>query len=296
MSERPEIDDHTGIETTGHSWDGIKELNSPLPRWWLWLFYASIAWSLIYFVFMPAIPGLPGSNWFSPGIRGESERINVVRDLEALRAERAPLFDELARLSPVELVADENAHVLRFALAAGESAFGDNCSTCHGQGGQGARGYPNLNDDVWLWDGSLDGIRSTLVTGIRSTHPDTRYSQMPAFGRDGLLSRTEIADMTELVVSLSGGEADAAAVTRAQPIYQAQCATCHGVAGLGDPSQGAPNLTDAEWLYGGDRETITESIVNARFGVMPYWEDRLDAATIDALAIYVASLDGDLSN
>jgi len=284
----PEIDDATGVETTGHEWDGLKELNNPLPRWWLIIFYATCAWAVVYWVFMPALPGISGH---TRGLRDHSERENVamaVADLKAFRSERANQLLSIENVADVE----NDPDLLQFAMAAGESAFGDNCATCHGSGGRGYKGYPNLNDDVWLWGGSLDSITTTIKAGIRANHPQTRYSAMPAFGSSGVLTRGEIDDVVEYVVHISGREAEADAVARGAATYEAQCAACHGADGTGDREQGAPNLTDAVWLYGSEREEIRTQIWNARNGVMPSWDARLDDATITALAVYVHTLGG----
>ena len=176
---------------------------------------------------------------------------------------------------------------------AGKSAFGDNCATCHGSGAQGFKGYPNLNDDVWLWGGTLDDIHQTIEVGVRSPHPDTRLSQMPAFGRDELLEPEQIDDLTEYVLSISGRKADrAGGRARAQPVFKEQCAVCHGDDGKGKREFGAPNLTDEEWLYGGERGRDPRADRNGRGGVMPTWGSRLDPVTIDALAVYVHRLGG----
>lgn len=291
--ETRETDAHSGTETTGHEWDGIKELDTPLPRWWLYIFYASIVWSVIYMVFMPAwpaLPGLAGETDHTRGLRNHSERANVAEALDELAEMRASGFAALEGASIDEI--ESNPELLGFVRAAGEAVFGDRCATCHGVGAQGFVGYPNLNDDIWIWGGSYDEIRHTLQVGIRSEHPDTRFSQMPAFGRDELLSRSEIADVSDYVLSLSGGSADAGAVGRGQAIYDVQCASCHMDDGRGDRAQGAPNLTDQNWLYGGSREQIIATIHRGPYGVMPAWEDRLDDATIDALAAYVFLLGG----
>ena len=287
-----EIDDHTGVETTGHEWDGIKELNNPLPRWWLWIFYASVIYSIVYWVLMPAWPAPPGvGGTNTPGLRGHSDRANVVAELSSLDAQRAGQSRALLE-TPLDQI-EGNRDLLQFALAAGESAFGDNCATCHGAGGRGPQGYPALVDDAWLWDGTLEGIEYTLNHGIRHDEdPETRFSLMPAFGADGLLEPGQIEDMVEYVVDLSGRDADPDAVARAGSLWQAQCATCHGADGRGDPSQGAPNLTDAIWLYGGERGEIRETIYNARNSHMPAWQDRLEPETIRALTIYVHTLGG----
>lgn len=287
MSHERETDDISGVETTGHEWDGIRELDNPLPRWWLWVFYASIVWSIGYWVVMPAWPLI---NDYTRGVIGHSQRLEVKASLEALKSERAGLGEKLASASLQEIETDPQLQ--EAALAWGKSAFGDNCATCHGSGGQGAKGYPNLNDDVWLWGGSLDDIRHTITVGVRSTHEETRTSQMPAFGRDEILAPAEIRDLAEYVLNLSGRSTDPEAVGRAAESFANNCAACHGEDGKGMREFGAPDLTDGEWLYGGDKATIVETISNSRFGVMPTWGARLDAPTINALAVYVHALGG----
>ncbi|MBR9826142.1 MAG: cytochrome-c oxidase, cbb3-type subunit III [Alphaproteobacteria bacterium] len=285
-----EHDDHTGTATTGHEWDGIKELDTPLPRWWLWIFYATIFWSVIYMIFMPAIPGLPGMSAegdHTRGLRNHSERANVAAAIEALEASRASGFEALRGASIEEI--ENDPQLLQFVRAAGESAFGDNCATCHGAGAQGFVGYPNLNDDVWLWGGTYQDIHDTLMYGIRTEHPDTRMSIMPAFGRDELLSNSQIQAVSDHVLSLSGL---AEANSEGAEIYAIQCASCHMDDGRGDRMQGAPNLTDGEWLYGSERDQVINIIYRGPYGVMPGWEGRLDDATIDALAAYVFLLGG----
>jgi cytochrome c oxidase cbb3-type subunit 3 len=281
MSE-PERDEHSGVETTGHVWDGIRELDNPLPRWWLWIFYGCIVVAIVYWVLMPAWPGLNG---YTPGILKQSDRAAVAQDLQALQAQRGRGEAMLATASLQQIEADPalQAH----ALSVGQSVFGDNCATCHGAGGGGNRGYPNLRDDVWLWGGSLEEIEHTLRVGVRSAHPDTRTSQMPAFGRENMLTAAQVSDLTEYVVRLSGRPANAAAVGRAQQLYADNCAACHTPTGVGDRAVGAPNLTDREWLYGSDRESIRGQIHNGRNGVMPTWEGRFSPGVIKALAVYI---------
>jgi cytochrome c oxidase cbb3-type subunit 3 len=286
MTER-DVDQHTGTETTGHEWDGIKELNTPLPLWWLWVFYATVLFAVIYWVLMPAWPGL---NDHTKGVLGHSDRVNVAEDLKALKESRGEHWQKLSGVPLADVEHDPD--LLEFAMVAGKAAFGDNCAGCHGSGGQGARGYPNLNDDVWLWGGSLDNIHQTITVGVRSTSASTRLSQMPAFGRDGLLPQAQIADVTEYVLRLSSQDADAAASLRGETVFREQCASCHGDFGKGNRELGAPDLTDQEWLYGGDRHTVYETVWNARGGVMPTWQGRLDDETIRALSVYVHSLGG----
>ncbi len=290
MSDKPEIDEHSGVETTGHEWDGIKELNNPLPRWWLNIFYASIVFAIGYWILMPAWPAFPGFQGYTKGIRNYSDRLMVDKEIAKLDAQRAVFAKKLAA-EPLAQV-ESDPQLFDFALAAGKAAFANNCAPCHGTGAQGAFGYPNLNDDDWLWGGTLADIKHTITVGVRSTGKDTRTSQMPSFGKDGLLKPAEIDDLVEYVVHLSGRPANAAAVARAAPVFVANCVQCHGADGKGDRKVGAPNLTDAIWLYGGARKTIRETIWNARSGVMPTWGGRLDPMTIDALAVYVHSLGG----
>jgi cytochrome c oxidase cbb3-type subunit III len=281
MSE-PVRDEHSGVETTGHEWDGIRELDNPLPRWWLWVFYGSIVVAIVYWVLMPAWPGLKG---YTPGLMKQSDRADVAEQLQALQVQRGrgEALLVTASLQQIEADPDLQAH----ALAVGQSVFGDNCASCHGVGGGGAKGYPNLRDDVWLWGGSLEEIEHTIRVGVRSTHPDTRTSQMPAFGRDGMLNPGQVSDLTEYVVALSGRQANAAAVGRAQQLYADNCAACHAPNGAGDRLLGAPNLTDREWLFGSDRDSIRAQIHNGRNGVMPNWEGRFSPGVIKALAVYV---------
>lgn len=287
-----DIDEVSGVETTGHSWDGIKELNNPLPRWWLYIFYATIVWAIGYMIVMPAIPALPGMGMNNTlGIAGHSDRAEVARKVEALHTERAAAASQLVNASLSEI--ENDMSLQQFALAMGESAFGDNCATCHGAGGRGAKGYPMLADDIWLWDGTLEGIEYTLRHGIRHAEdPDTRRNTMPAFGRDGLLTPREIDDLVQYVLNLSGRESDRAAVDRAAPVFATQCVTCHGADGKGNRQLGAPDLTDHEWLFGGEPRDIQQTIYSARNAHMPAWQGRLDDPTIKALAVYVHSLGG----
>lgn len=287
MAMNKEVDKVSGTETTGHDWDGIKELNTPLPRWWLVIFYGCIAWAIGYWVLMPAWPTLTG---YTHGLLGYSQRAAVVTALDTLRTQRTAEAADLGKTSLQEIVAAPK--LLEFALAEGKSVFGDNCAPCHGSGAQGAHGYPNLNDDDWLWGGTLPDIQHTITVGVRSTSPDTRQSQMPAFGRDGILKPEQIGDLTEYVVHLSHRPADAAAIKRAAKLFADNCAACHGPDGKGTRIVGAPNLTDGVWLYGSTRADIRGQIENGRGGVMPSWGGRLAPETIKSLAVYVHSLGG----
>ena len=286
MSDK-ERDSHTGTETTGHEWDGIKELNTPLPRWWLVIFYGCIAWAFAYWVFMPSWPLLNG---YTHGILNHSQREDVAVAVGALKAQRHANESRLVHATLQQIQND--ADLQQFAMAEGRSLFGDNCAPCHGSGGQGAQGYPNLNDDVWLWGGKLEDIQHTITVGVRSTSPDTRQSQMPSFGRDKILTDAQIDELTQYVVSISGRPADAAAVKRATKLFADNCSACHGADGHGNRSMGAPNLTDGEWLYGPTPADIRDQIWNGHGGVMPTWAGRLTPEEIKSLAVYVHSLGG----
>jgi len=287
-SDKHDIDEVTGMATTGHVWDGIRELDTPLPRWWLWVFYPTIAWSIGYWVVYPSWPLVSS---YTRGVFNWQSRDAVVSDLAALKAQRGPLMDRLAASSLGEILADPQ--MLDFARAQGRVAFRENCAACHGAGGGGAKGYPNLNDDDWLWGGRLDDIALTVRHGIRSTDGKTRSGSMPAFGREGMLQRGEIDTVADYVRSLSGLPVAAGAdLAAGRKIFADDCATCHGVAAKGNREMGAPNLTDAIWLYGSDKATIVDGLVNGRGSVMPAWAGRLDETTIKALAVFVHTLGG----
>ena len=285
MSDDKRIDQETGTETTGHSWDGIEELNTPLPRWWLWTFYATIVWGVIYTILYPAWPLVSGT---TRGVLDWSTRGLVAEQIEAVNLSNAEMTKSLAS---VDLgVLPENEELQRFAVSAGASVFANNCSQCHGAGAAGvqAAGYPNLLDDDWIWGGTLTDIVYTVRHGIRNeVDADTRWSQMPAFGE--MLERDEIASLVTHVRSLSGlAEPDEAGAV----LFAENCAACHGEAGMGMRELGAPNLTDAIWLYGGTEEAITHTIEYSRFGVMPPWGERLGEAQVRAVAAYVHGLGG----
>lgn len=287
MTTNREIDAVTGVETTGHEWDGIKELNKPLPRWWLWTFYVSIIWSVGYWVVYPAFPTLNG---YTKGIWNYSQRATVAGDVKAARDAQKGLRDKLAATPLADVKKDQD--LLRFAVTGGNAAFQTNCAPCHGRGAQGFAGYPNLNDDDWLWGGSLADIQKTIEFGIRSAHEQTRANAMPKYGVEKLLEESQIVDAAEYVLKLSGQKFDAAAADRGGKLFTEQCAECHNADGKGKLDRGGPNLTDGIWLYGGTREAILESIRTGRGGVMPAWTGRLDPTTIKALTVYVHSLGG----
>ncbi|MGL6043330.1 MAG: cytochrome-c oxidase, cbb3-type subunit III [Sandaracinobacteroides sp.] len=277
-----------GPGTTGHEWDGIQELNNPLPRWWLYIFYASIAFSLLWMVLYPAWP-TPGGG--TTGVLGYSTRAEIEKELLELTEIRGQALKGIEKVPLADI--PRNPQLMQAAVEGGRSAFKVHCIQCHGTGAAGSKGYPNLNDDDWIWGGSMAEIHATLVNGIRyHANENSRQSMMPAFGRDGLLTPAQIADTVEHVRALSRQEHDSTMAGRGALIFAQQCASCHGDGGKGIRSVGSPNLSDAIWLYGGDRATLTETLVNARAGVMPAWNERLSESTIRKLTAYVHSLGG----
>jgi cytochrome c oxidase cbb3-type subunit 3 len=281
-----------GPRTTGHSWDGIEEYDNPMPRWWLWTFYATIVWGIGYTIAYPAWPMISQA---TPGLLGFSTRANVAADIASVETRNADLN---AALANVELAAlGEDPNLSGYAVNKGAAVFRSHCSQCHGSGAAGAVGYPNLLDDDWLWGGTMEDIAFTVEHGIRNEQsPDSRWSQMPAFGE--ILESAEIEQLVHYVRAMSGQDHDAALAGPGEELYLDNCASCHMDDGSGDPWQGAPALNNAIWLYGGSVETITETITYSRFGVMPAWgreyrpAQGLTQAEINAVSAYVHQLGG----
>jgi cytochrome c oxidase cbb3-type subunit 3 len=277
-------------DTTGHVWDGIQEFNNPLPRWWLWCFYATIAWGVIYTVLYPAWPMITGA---TAGVLGYSTRAEVAEDIQRFDALNADLRTELTGVELASVTRDEMPDLYNYAIRSGASTFATFCSQCHGRGAAGvqASGYPNLLDDDWLWGGSVEEINATIAHGIRNEDdPDARWSQMTAF--DEIFTDEEVAQVVNYVLDISGQDADASLAAAGAEVYLNNCAACHGDNGMGDRELGAPNLTDRIWLYGGTPEALEHTVRYARFGVMPAWSGRLSEDEVRATAIYVHSLGG----
>jgi cytochrome c oxidase cbb3-type subunit 3 len=280
------VDEATGVETTGHSWDGIEELNNPLPRWWLWTLYATIVWAIAYTIAYPAWPMISGA---TTGVLGWSTRANVAEEIRLHEAKNDGLVAELLATELATLAPEDDLH--RYAVSRGGAVFRAQCSQCHGSGAAGAKGYPNLLDDDWLWGGDVDNIALTVAHGIRNeTDGDARYSEMPAFGE--ILEDDEISDVVEYVVSLSSTEFDAGMADRGDVLFADNCSACHGEMAEGNRDMGAPNLADAIWLYGGDRTTLENTVRYSRYGVMPAWGQRLSEADVRAVSVYVHGLGG----
>jgi cytochrome c oxidase cbb3-type subunit 3 len=296
---RKDFHDPLGVGTTGHHWDGIEEMNNPLPRWWLWTFYLTIAWGIAYCIAYSAWPLLTRA---TPGLLGQNTRADVAAEIARVDAANAPMVERLLAADLTAVAADPDLGP--FAANKGAAVFRTNCATCHGAGAAGVqgKGYPNLLDDDWLWGGDVQAIYATVRHGIRNdTDLDARYSEMPAYAE--LLEPGQIDAVVQHVLAISGQEHDATLAAEGAAVFVEQCAGCHREDGTGDREQGAPNLTDAIWLYGGGAETITETVKYARFGIMPAWgaalepepgtpAPRLSEAELRAVALYVHGLGG----
>jgi len=288
MADNKRIDHATGTPTVGHEWDGIEELDTPMPRWWLYILYATIVFAIGYCIAYPAWPLLTRG---TPGVLGWTSKGQLEAELAADQKAKAATLAAIDRL-PIEEI-EKNPTLMHAAIDGGRAAFRINCSACHGSGAAGSKGYPNLNDDDWLWGGDVKSIQQTLLDGVRFPGDDnTRMSQMPAFGKDEILKADEVQDVVSYVRFISHQEAASPSAKRGSAIFANNCAVCHGPNGGGNRTVGAPNLTDKIWLYGGDRDTLTQTVTNARYGIMPAWGQKLDPVTLKMVAVYVHSLGG----
>ena len=288
MAGKAERDPLTGAKYIGHDWDGIRELDHPLPRWWLYTFYGSMVVAVLMWLLYPSFPWGYG---YLPGILGYSERVDFERRFAAAKAAQSQWTDQIAALDAAAI--QGNPELVQFAIAGGDKGFKTNCAPCHGLGGAGQGFFPTLADDDWIWGGTIDQIEHTIRYGIRNgADPDARDNAMPAFGADALLDKAQIADVTQYVLSLTQRQSDEEAAVRGAPIFAENCASCHGETGEGVVDLGGPALNDIIWLYGGEPEQIAAQINRPRLGAMPAWQGRLDDATIKMLAVYVHSLGG----
>jgi cytochrome c oxidase cbb3-type subunit 3 len=280
------VDEISGTETTGHEWDGIQELNTPLPRWWLWTFYATIVWAIGYTIAYPAWPMIHSA---TTGVLGYSSRSSLSEEMKASEALQEVYDSRIQTESLENILADPELR--QYAVAGGAAAFKINCVQCHGSGAQGAPGYPNLNDDSWLWGGDINAIHQTIAHGARyESDDDTHISEMPAFGE--ILEPKQIREVAAYVESLTGTPSDQSLVAPGKEVFAENCASCHGDDAKGDVDFGAPNLADHIWLYGGTEADIVKQVTKPRHGVMPAWQARLGDSKTKQLSVYVHSLGG----
>jgi len=284
-----EKDAHSGTDTTGHVWDGIKELNTPLPKWWLYVLFACILFAFGQMLLYPSVPYYFG---YWRGLLGYSQRQQVDAAVAEVAAQRAAVMDKLAKLSFAEIEADPA--LLSVAMVAGAKAFANNCQPCHGAGGGGRVGYPALAAGAWIWGGTLDDIQQTITHGVRSGEEQARGigAVMPAFGRDGILKPAEIGEVADYVETLYGEGDKDKDVGAGKQLFADNCALCHGENGEGNREMGAPRLASKVHLNAATRAAVVAQVTNPRMGVMPNWDTRLDTGTIKALALYVHALVG----
>ena len=257
------------VESTGHIWDeDLTELNNPLPRWWLGLFYITLAFGGFYLLLYPGLGTFGGLlGWTSKGA--------YEQEIEKVEAEVGPLFAGYQQTPILDLIKDENA------LKIGERLYLNYCSTCHGSDARGARGFPNLRDNEWQWGGDPESIRTTLHNG--------RIAAMPAW-EAALGGESGVNEVTQYILRLSDRATIDELADKGKAKYDVFCVACHGLEGKGNPALGAPNLTDDVWLYGGSITRISESLIKGRNGQMPAQLDRLGEAKIHLLTAYVYSL------
>ena len=282
-----EVDPVTGHETTGHVWNGIRELNTPFPRIVIWALVLAFLYSVVAWVLLPA---WPTGRSFTRGTLGLRQEQVAMQGVERLEKVRGPWLARFGQTDNLDAAAADTG-LMATAMPAARRLFADNCAACHGTHGTGGPGFPDLTDGDWLWGGSLAEIAETIRVGINSAHPDTRASRMMAFGRDGVLPRDVVRALADYVVALRAGTADTQGA--AAEAFAENCAACHGENGQGGLGTGAPALTGERWIYGGDRQTILATIWGGRHGVMPAWADRLSEAEINLLAVFVHRLGAD---
>jgi cytochrome c oxidase cbb3-type subunit 3 len=285
-----ERDDHTGYLTTGHEWNGIKELNTPVPRAVYFFLITTALFSLVYWILMPA---WPIGRDYTKGLLGNDQRANVSQSLKQAALDRSVWMSRLETESFAQIQRDPR--LMEAVRETGRALFGDNCAACHGRNATGGKGFPNLTTNSWLWGGTPEAIAETIRVGINSAHPESRSSQMLAFGRDGMLKERDIENVVAYVRSVSNPaspDAPAQKVEAGKAVFAANCTSCHGDDAKGNSEIGAPNLTDSFWIYGGDLQTIFTTVWGGRQGHMPTWEARLSAADRKILVLYLVDLRG----
>ena len=284
-----ERDPITGRTTTGHEWNGIKELNTPIPKVVLFFLVVGALFAVGYWLLMPA---WPLGTTYTKGLLGNDQRQIVTEQVEAAKSERAAWMDKIGGMDFAAIQADPD--LMKHVMETGRTLFVDNCAACHGVTASGGPGFPNLSAKAWLWGGEPQMIAETFAVGINSTNDDTRVSEMPAFGRDGLLKREQIVDVVAYVRSLSEceheGTPNEEQIAAGREVFKTTCASCHGEDGKGLRDVGAPNLTDGTWIYGAGMANIHGAVYGGRKGHMPHWRDRLTPEEIKLLALYVQQL------
>ena len=287
MPTKTEKDLFQGKPTTGHEWDGVREFDLPLPKWWVYVFYATILWAAVYFVLYPSVPWFTG---YFKGVLGWNSRVEVTERIDEAKRGQSRYLDRIRAQTSDEIRREPD--LLNFALAGGKAAFADNCAPCHGAGGAGRIGFPSLADDLWIWGGKLGDIEQTIRFGIRGGHEKARTGLMPNFGADGVLKAPQIDDVAEYVLAFTGRGQDKAAAERGAKVFADNCVACHGEKGAGSAELGAPPLNTRIFLYGGGKDAIVRQVTKPQHGVMPAWTGRLDDETIKMLTLYVHSLGG----
>ncbi|OWV75478.1 cytochrome C oxidase Cbb3 [Rhizobium sp. N122] len=285
MSQK-HIDELSGVETTGHEWDGIQELNNPMPRWWIWTFYVTILWAIGYAIAYPAIPMITSATY---GYLGYSTRAELQQDLNLAKSSQTEFHDLIAAKTVEEIDADPALR--KFAIAGGASAFKMNCAPCHGSGASGGPGFPNLNDDDWLWGGDLNAIQATISHGIRfDGDTDSHSSEMPPFA--GVLEPIQMKQVAAFVWGLTNTPSDVGLAAAGKQVFLDNCAPCHGEDAKGKVEMGAPDLADAIWLKSRGEDAILRQVASPKHGVMPAWAARLGDTTVNELTIFVHALGG----
>ena len=287
--EVKEQDPVTGRETTGHEWNGIKELDTPVPRGILLFLIVTHIWAVGWWFFAPT---WPLGTTYTKGLLGIDQRTMVEeRVVEGQQARQ----DWMARIESEpydQILADEN--LMQIVRSSGRQLFGDNCAACHGRDARGRANYPDLTDGDWIWGSGPEAIEQTMRVGVNTEHPESRVGQMPAFGRDGMLERDQVRAVAAYVYSLTHPEfstpENVERIEAGQQVFAETCSACHGETGEGSAEAGAPNLTDNYWLYGGDMDTIIATVHGGRQGHMPTWDERLTNAEIRILSLYVHDL------
>lgn len=284
-----ERDPVSGYLTTGHEWNGVKELNTPVPRAVYFFLWATFLYSVVYWVLMPAWPlGVT----YTKGLLGIDQRSIVAAQVKEAAAYRA-IWAKLIESESYEAI-QHDKRLMTTVRQTGATLFGDNCAACHGRAATGGHGFPSLVSQAFLWGGTPDAIAETIRVGINAPHPDTRVSQMPAFGRDGMLTRDKIDDVVDYVRSLSmpslAKSIASEKLARGKTVFTENCVACHGDNATGSTDVGAPNLRDQFWIYGGDAQTVFTTVWGGRQGQMPSWEARLPLLDRKVLALYLVDL------